>query len=114
MKKFYAIFLLVAVMSFASKAFAQSAPIESSIQQKIIKYYPNPATSNINFDFTRSYTNSYTLTVINFMGKKVFEQKNIPSRLNMNLDGFYRGIYIFQLIDRRGNVVETGKFQVIR
>lgn len=114
MKKIYAIFLLVAVMSFASKAFAQSAPIESSIQQKIIKYYPNPATSNINFDFTRSYANSYTLTVINFMGKKVFEQKNIPSRLNMNLDGFYRGIYIFQLIDRKGNVVETGKFQVIR
>lgn len=101
-------------MGFANNGFAQSAPTEVPTQQKIIKYYPNPATSNINFDFTRNYNNSYTLTVINFLGKKVFEQKNIPTRLNLNLSGFYRGIYIFQLIDKLGNVVETGKFQVIR
>ena len=48
------------------------------------------------------------------MGKKILQQKNIPSRLNINLDGFYRGIYIFQLIDKNGIVVETGKFQVVK
>ena len=99
---------------FTNNASAQSPIAETSSQQKIMKYYPNPATTNINFDFTKSYLNTYTLSIINFMGKKVFERKNIPSRLNINLDGFYRGIYIFQLIDRNGNVVETGKFQVLR
>lgn len=114
MKKFYLIFLLCVATVFVNNTYAQSPMGEPSTQQKILKFYPNPATTNINFDFTKTYFNTYTLTVINFMGKKVFEQKSIPSRLNINLDGFYRGIYIFQLIDKNGTVIETGKFQVLK
>lgn len=35
-------------------------------------------------------------------------------RLNFPLDGLYRGIYIFQLRDKYGKVIDSGKFQVVR
>lgn len=77
-----------------------------------MKFYPNPATSVINFEFQRNFDKSYSLQIFNFMGKKVYELKTLSSRININLDEFYRGIYIFQLRDKNGSIVESGKFQV--
>jgi hypothetical protein len=48
------------------------------------------------------------------MGKKIIEIKNTPSRINLNLVDFFRGIYIYQLRDKNGNIMETGKFQVVK
>jgi hypothetical protein len=48
------------------------------------------------------------------MGKKIIEIKNTPSRINLNLVDFYRGIYIYQLRDKNGIIMETGKFQVVK
>ena len=81
---------------------------------KYIKFYPNPATAMINFDFQRGYDASYSLLIFNFMGKKIYELKNTPSRININLEDFYRGIYIYQLRDKSGIILESGKFQVIK
>jgi hypothetical protein len=81
---------------------------------KIIKFYPNPASAVINFDFQRDYDNSYSLLIFNFMGKKVYEIKNTPARINLNLEDFYRGIYVFQLRDKNGLTLESGKFQVVK
>ena len=68
----------------------------------------------INFDFQRGYNNTYSLLIFNFMGKKVYELKNTPPTLNVNLEDFYRGIYIFQLRDKNGIILESGKFQVVK
>ena len=68
----------------------------------------------INFDFQRGYDASYSLLIFNFMGKKIYELKNTPSRININLEDFYRGIYIYQLRDKSGIILESGKFQVIK
>ena len=45
----------------------------------------------------------------------MFEAQNIPSLLTINLkeEKFYRGIYIYQLIDKNGAVVESGKILVV-
>ena len=78
-----------------------------------VHFYPNPATSYITFeDFSKKYDKNYTIQLFNFLGKKVFEfnlgdQKNI-----VNVSDFFRGIYIFQLKDPNGKIVESGKFQV--
>jgi len=48
------------------------------------------------------------------MGKKVFDIKKLPSRVIINLDEFFRGVYIFQLRDKMGTVVQSGKFQVVK
>jgi hypothetical protein len=48
------------------------------------------------------------------MGKKVYEIKKTPVRITINLEDFYRGVYIFQLRDSNGNIVQSGKFQVVK
>ena len=78
----------------------------------IVKFYPNPATSIITFDFQRGYDKTYNLQIFNFIGKKVQEITNVSPKTIVNLNDFYRGIYIFQLKDKTGKVIDTGKFQV--
>lgn len=79
-----------------------------------LRYYPNPASSFINFDYLKPTEKTHTLQVFNFMGKKVYELKNTPDRNFIPLEDFYRGIYIYQLRDRNGKILESGKFQVVK
>lgn len=81
---------------------------------KMVRFYPNPATAVINFEFQPGVENKQSLLIFNFMGKKVYELKNAPSRTIVNLDEFYRGIYIFQVRDKNGVILESGKFQVAK
>jgi len=100
------------VLGFNLHGFSQNNNTEAS--NRIINFYPNPASTFINFNFLRSYDVNYTLFIFNFMGKKILEIKNAPSRINLNLVDFYRGIYIYQLRDKNGIIMETGKFQVVK
>ncbi|MBO9572807.1 MAG: T9SS type A sorting domain-containing protein [Chitinophagaceae bacterium] len=109
MKILYTLFLLLAF----SQVRAQSVPdAERGAMGKIIKFYPNPATSIINFDFQKDYDKSYNFQIFSFLGKKVYELNNVSPKTVVNLGDFYRGVYIFQLRDRNGKVVDSGKFQV--
>lgn len=80
---------------------------------KLAHFFPNPATSYINFTFDKSVDKSYTLQVYNFIGRKMNDIRITESRLTINLDNnYYRGLYIYQLRDQAGKIVESGKFQV--
>lgn len=83
---------------------------------KIVKLYPNPATTIINFEIQQQHNNDrlYDLIVYNFLGKKIEQLKGISSRTTVNLSNYYNGLYIFQLRDQRGNLIESGKFNVIK
>ncbi len=48
------------------------------------------------------------------MGKKVNEFNKIPPMMTMPLDDFYRGIYVYQLRDKGGKIIDSGKFQVVK
>lgn len=74
--------------------------------------YPNPATSYIIFDLQKGYDKGYTLQVYSFMGKKMYEITNVNQHNTLNLTDFNRGVYIYQLRDPSGKVIESGKFQV--
>jgi hypothetical protein len=50
--------------------------------------------------------------VYNFLGKKVIEMPDIANRTRIDLTGYSRGIYIYQLRDKNGKIIESGKFQV--
>ncbi len=80
--------------------------------QRIMKLYPNPAVSFIKFDFQKDFNKGYTLQIINFLGKQVFESKNINNSTSIDLSTYSRGVYIYQLKDFSGKVAESGKFQV--
>lgn len=112
MKIFYPL-IITLLLSFAAKS--QDRSPTSSAQEatsKIIKFYPNPATSIINFDFQKGYDKSYNFQIFNFLGKKVFEVTNVTPKTVVNLTDFYRGVYIFQLKDKSGKMIDSGKFQV--
>jgi hypothetical protein len=79
---------------------------------KLIRFYPNPATTIINFEFQKGYDKTYSFQIYNLLGKKVYELKNVATNNQVNLTEFTRGVYIFQLRDNIGRVLESGKFQV--
>jgi hypothetical protein len=113
LKKILYIITLIGGLQFSSNA--QSKPMHFTTDVvKTIKFYPNPASSFINFDFSKNYDQSYTLVIFNFIGKKIEDQKVTDQKMTISLTDFYRGVYIFQLRDKEGNVVESGKFQVIK
>jgi Secretion system C-terminal sorting domain len=109
--------VLLAVVCSATNATAQGRlmPFPDNGSTATIKFYPNPAVSYITFeDALKKYDKNYTIQLFNFLGKKVYEfslseQKNI-----VNISDFFRGIYIFQLRDPTGKIVESGKFQVTK
>lgn len=82
---------------------------------KIQRFYPNPATQYIHFQMDPSVDKSYTLEVFNFMGRKMSSQRVNASKLTIYFDdNYFRGLYIYQLKDRSGRIIESGKFQVAR
>lgn len=69
----------------------------------------------INFDFQKDYQQGYSIQIFNAMlGRKTFELTNMPERMSVNLNDFSRGIYVYQLRDKSGRMVESGKFQVAK
>jgi hypothetical protein len=112
MKIFYVFTLILFITLNVKSQSGPSPATEREAYTNIIKFYPNPATSIINFDFQKDYDKSYSFQIFSFVGKKVFELNNVTPRTIVNLNNFYRGIYIFQLRDRNGKVIDSGKFQV--
>lgn len=92
----------------------QTGTVTGGTPERIIKFYPNPASSFINFDFQKNYDKGYSIQVYNFLGKQVSEVKNVSPKTTLNVSEFNRGIYIYQLKDNNGKILESGKFQVAR
>jgi len=114
LKKIFYIFILFFTLSNIAFGQNRTALDPTVTNSRFIRFYPNPATAVINFDFQKGYSSNYTLLIFNFMGKKIYELKNTPSRININLEDFYRGIYIYQLRNQNGAILESGKFQVVK
>lgn len=110
MKKFILISILLLGVGYIS--YAQNRTVGET--NRIVKLYPNPASTYINLDFQKNFDPTSVLVVYNFMGRKVFEFRNTAYRNNINLSNFYRGVYIYQLRDKNGAVIESGKFQVLK
>lgn len=113
MKKFL---LIALIISFSTAAQAQNPGRPQNfdgVQSAILKFYPNPATTVITFDFQKAYDKGYSLQIFNaVLGRKMMEQNNIANKVTVDLGTFTRGVYVYQLRDRSGKLVETGKFQV--
>ena len=102
-------------MTTASKAQTQprGALTSSGFQSSILRFYPNPATTVITFDFQRSYEKGYSIQIYNaVIGRKMKEETNLADKTTIDLSNFTRGVYVYQLFDKSGKLVETGKFQV--
>lgn len=117
MKKLYFLIFFFSLTAFANAQESRvlgNNPLTDVLQSKNVKFYPNPATSVINFELTQANLRSVTLQVYNFVGKKVYELNNVNQKTTLSLTEFYRGVYIFQLRDKSGRILESGKFQVVK
>lgn len=115
MNKFYLIIILSCFTFFAGAQTVKTGGptfMSDNLQSKVVRFYPNPATNIINFEFSKPVQRDYILQVFNFVGKKVFESNAVLQKTSVPLADFYRGIYIFQLRDKSGRIIESGKFQV--
>lgn len=112
MKYLYTICLLVFV-SVGSSFISNDDANMLLVNSKISRVYPNPATSYIIFEFDKTVDRSYTLQIFAFFGKKMTEIRLTESKVNITLDdNYFRGLYIYQLRDQSGKIIESGKFQV--
>jgi len=89
-----------------------SRPVSQDAFARVTKFYPNPAVSQITFDFDQNFDKSYSFQVFNFVGKKVLDIPSVNQKTVVNVTDFYRGVYIFQLKDKNGKMIDSGKFQV--
>ena len=111
MKKLLLI-LIIAVSLFSNLNAQSKREIDVREQGSILRFYPNPAVSVISFDFQKPYDKGYSLQIYNFLGRKMYELMNVSDHTTINLSDFTRGVYIYQLLDKTGKIVESGKFQV--
>ncbi len=95
---------------------AQNKPMAlTGVQASVLRFYPNPASSVINFEIQKDYSPGYSIQIFNaILGRKMYELANMPERMSVNLADYSRGIYIYQLRDKSGRMVESGKFQVAK
>ena len=109
------IYVLSIILLTAVHAKSQDRTVVSQAlkdESRIIRFYPNPATSIINFDFQKGYDKSLNFQIYSLLGKKVFEVNNVTPKTTVNLSQFSAGVYMFQIRDNKGRVGELGKFQV--
>lgn len=111
MKKILLISSIILLTATYSQGQSRSSPLSDG-NGSIIRFYPNPATSIITFDFQKNLEKGHTIQLYNFLGKKVFEAVNSNQRTTINLSDYTRGVYIYQLFDKTGKLMESGKFQV--
>ena len=87
----------------------------TEIADRIVKLYPNPATSYVTFDVPKGYEKTHTIQIYSFLGKKMYEGFSLSQKLTVQLNEFTRGLYIYHLVEiANGKIVESGKFQVSR
>jgi len=109
-----AIVLCVGSTSFTSVPFNDGVVLAKT--PIVEKYYPNPATSFIQFNFSELVLQEkYSLEIYSFMGKKITKQRITSSKITLTIgDDYYRGIYVFIITDATGRALETGRFQVVK
>ena len=115
MRLFYLVLLTVLLSAAGANAQSRVAGFPDIGASATVRFYPNPASFIITFDdFSKKYDKNYSIQLFNFLGKKVYEFNLGDQKNSVNLSDFFRGIYIFQLREPGGKIVESGKFQVIK
>ena len=108
------LFLLGAVIA-PRLSHAQTGPIPNPDEsEKVVKVYPSPAVTFVNFEFQKQYDKANSLVIFNFIGKKVYELSSMPVKLTLPVSDYYRGTYIYQVRDKTGAIIDSGKFLVTK
>ncbi|MBD0331092.1 MAG: T9SS type A sorting domain-containing protein [Chitinophagaceae bacterium] len=106
------VFILSIILLTVTISHAQARVSQMAAAVPIVRLFPNPATSFVTFDFDKDFQKGLSIQVYNFLGKKMYESANINQRTTINLSDYTRGVYVYQIRDHSGKMIESGKFQV--
>ena len=98
-------------MAFTQKSLLQ---VGGAQEVKSVRFFPNPASTTITFEFAEIVEKGYSLQVFSFLGRQVLTVPVTGSRISLNVTDFMKGVYIFQVRNSSGRIVATNKFQVSR
>ena len=112
MKRILPILFIILLTTIHSQG-QSSSRNPSSDGDRIVKLYPNPATTYVTFELSGT-ERGYSIQVYSFLGKKMTERQNISQKVTLDLNDFNRGLYMYHLVDASGKIVESGKFQVTK
>ena len=109
-------FIILLFLGVGMSAGAQQASATTiDPAEKMMKLYPNPATSYITFESKSTIRKALTLQIYNgILGKKMIDTPISLDKLTLSLNEFSRGIYVYYLVDPAGKIIESGKFQVTK
>ena len=111
MRRLLPILFIILLTTIHSQAQTSRGPGPEG--DRIVKLYPNPATTYVTFELSGS-ERGYSIQVYSFLGKKMTERQNISQKTTLDLNEFNRGLYMYHLLDASGKIVESGKFQVTK
>ena len=86
--------------------------IADKLTKDDFKVYPNPASENLNFEFTEAFQNNVNVTILNILGKTILQETISASRsqsFKLDVSKFESGIYFYRL-NTLGVEEFTGKF----
>ena len=101
---------MIIILFMGGTAIAQQRDKVSNI--RAIRFYPNPATTFIQFEIPASSNKETVLEIYNFLGKKMLSIPTSHWKARIDLTPMNRGIYIYQWKDKTGKIIESGKFQI--
>lgn len=109
------LFLILFLSSCTLYCFSQKLTGQTSNEEgKVVTFYPNPANEVITFDINHVVEKGYTIQIYNFLARMVKTVSISSIHVTVPISELYRGIYIFQLRDKNGVIIESNKFQVIK
>jgi hypothetical protein len=86
---------------------------EVSVAPASVSVYPNPATNEVHFNVTSSGITSY-INVFDMTGQKVSTIDTHNNFATLNSSQLASGLYFYQLYDRAGSLMKTGKFSIYK
>lgn len=105
------VFLMMIMASFSQKSLPQGSAAK---EKSNVRFFPNPASTTITFEFNDLVEKGFSLHVYSFLGRQVLIVPVTGQRISVNVLDLIKGIYVFQVRDINGRIVATNKFQVSR
>lgn len=102
-------FCLLATLQIDAQITRAAEPVPTP---PMIRLYPNPATTYVQFEFTGNVRAAGLFIYNGVMGKKMMGLTNVSGPLRISLNDFPRGLYVYHLLNANGQILEVGKFQV--
>ncbi len=94
-----------------------AAPTINALGMAGIAAFPSPAIDWVRFDCINLPQDDYTLQIFNIIGNLVWKETHpiVGNRsIHLELENFKKGIYIYSLSNKTGQVIGTGQLVVLK